>query len=223
MTVQLEIVIGIASTIIAISAIIISIISYRREQRTAIREATEVIYREWWSEDLHSLRRYFHEEFLPKHMGKLLDKSIKDIEIVVPEDKSRVRQYCYFFDKVGWLGAAGLIDVDYIMAPMQHYLRRTWIAMKPLITRSRVFTNERPYDPVYQWGFEWLYLRSNQKIKHQARILKRIFTKPSILEKREYVQLMKFIDKDEENYKDFLDKLVEDNEVGKKASIRAVV
>lgn len=216
MNVQVDVVISIVSTMIAVSAIILSIISYRREQTTAIREATEVIYKEWWSEELHSLRRYFHEELLPKHMSKLTDKNIKDIEIVVLEDKGRARQYCYFFDKVGWLGAAGLIDVDYIMAPMQHYLRRAWIAMEPLIDRSRVFTNEKPYDPVYQWGFEWLYLRTNQKSKHQARILRRIFSKPSILDEKEFVQLMKYIDTDEENYKNLLDKFIEGNKVEKR-------
>ncbi|MFH2040206.1 MAG: hypothetical protein ABIJ65_12305, partial [Chloroflexota bacterium] len=126
--------------------------------------------------------------------------------------------YCYFFDKVGWLGAAGLIDVDYILAPMQHYLRRAWIAMEPLINRSREFSNDKPYDPVYQWGFEWLYLRTNQTRKHQARLLRRIFSNPSLLSKKDFVQLLHYIDADEENYRNLLKEFSNVDKIEKKVS-----
>lgn len=210
MMISFDKVVAIVSTLIAIVAIWLSMDSNRRAQRLAIREATEAIYREWWSEELHTLRRYFYEELLPKHIDKILltGRSIKDIEVIVPDDKGRARQYCYFFDKVGWLGAAKLIDVDYILPPMQHYLRRTWIAMEPLIHRSRIYDPNKPFDPVYQWGVEWLFLRSSQKNKHQARLLRHVFSNPSILTKQQFGTLTEHIEMDELNYRGNLERLL---------------
>jgi hypothetical protein len=210
MQIDFDKLIAFASTLVALFALWLSWDSNRRGQRSLIRESTEIIFKEWWSEEIHSLRRYFYEDFIPNHRYKLVEKSIKDIEVVVPEDKGRTRQLCYFFDKVGWLGAAGLIDVDYILGPMQHYLRRTWIVMEPLILKARIYEEGKPFDPVYQWGFEWLYLRSDQPEKHQAKLLSRGFSKPSILTKKEIFELIEHINVDEKNFHQRIERIIQE-------------
>ncbi len=130
-------------------------------------EATNAIYKEWYSDELIELRRYFYTEFLPLHMSKLTGKEgLKEIKTVISEDKEGAGQLCYFFDRVGWLGAAGLIDIDYVLGPMQHSVRRVWMAMEPFIQNERKPESAKLLDPVYQFGFEWLFKRSDEK--HQA-------------------------------------------------------
>ena len=91
---------------------------------------------------------------------------MKEIKTVISEDKEGAGQLCYFFDRVGWLGAAGLIDIDYVLGPMQHSVRRVWMAMEPFIQNERKPESAKLLDPVYQFGFEWLFKRSDEK--HQA-------------------------------------------------------
>ena len=56
--------------------------------------------------------RYFFLEFVPKHLNVISGHNLKEIEILVPEDQGRTARLCFFFDRIGWLGAAGVIDVD---------------------------------------------------------------------------------------------------------------
>jgi hypothetical protein len=208
MQIDFDKLVALISTLVTIFALWLAWDGNRRAQRSMIRESTEIIFKEWWSEEIHSIRRYFYEDFIPNHRYKLVGKSMKDIEIVVPEDRGRTRQLCYFFDKVGWLAAAGLIDADYILGPMQHYLRRTWIVMEPLIEKSRIYEAGKPFDPVYQWGFEWLYLRSNRPDKHQARLLSRSFSDPAILTKKEILELVGHINLDEANFHQRIEEII---------------
>jgi len=210
MQIDFDKLVALISTLLTFFALGLSWESNRRAQRSIIRESTEIIYKEWWSEEIHSTRRYFYEDFIPNHRYKLVGKSMKDIEVVVPEDNGRTRRLCYFFDKVGWLGAAGLIDVNYILGPMQHYLRRTWIVMEPLILKSRIYEEGKPFDPVYQWGFEWLFLRSSQSENHQARLLSRSFSIPSILTKKELFELIQHIDVDESNFHQRIERIIQE-------------
>ena len=117
--------------LLVVMAVIYALMRYDAV-RNAHREATQQVYREWWSDDLRNLRQYFYREFLPKYRQSLLGKSIKDIERLVPEDQGQIRKLCYFFERVGWLGAAGLIDVDYILGPMQHCVKAVWLGL-PLL------------------------------------------------------------------------------------------
>lgn len=178
MSISLETAIAVLSTVVAIIAVWLSLISTRHAQQIAIKETTDIIFKEWWSEELRELRRYFILEFIPNHRIRLIGKSMKEIDRVIPEDKGRTTKLCYFFDRVGWLGAAGLIDVDYVLGPMQHVMRRTWIVMEPLILIERELKSDKTFDPVFQFGFEWLFKRSSQQKKHQANLLRYRFLRP---------------------------------------------
>jgi hypothetical protein len=207
------------SIIIALIALWFSLQSNRQAQRTSIREATEVIFKEWWGDELRDLRKYFFNEFVPKHRAKLIRKGMKDIDQIIPEDKGRTTQLCYFFDRTGWLGAAGLIDVDYVMGPMQHTMRRTWIVMEPLILRERELRKgssiaeaqkagsvqasdaDLRFDAVFQFGFEWLFRRSSHPAKHQANLLGYRFHRPRIRTRKDIRELKANIDIDEANFR----------------------
>jgi hypothetical protein len=199
---------AVLSTIIAVIAVYVSIQALRRDNKRAIRDATEAIFREWWSEDMRQTRRYFFYEFLPKFRGALKDKGMKDVDevlsgqgVVSACDRAKPTRLCYFFDRVGWLGAANLIDVDYLLGPMQHTLRRTWLVMGPLIRKERERTGPGKLDPVYQLGFEWLYKRSSERSRHQSELLARRFKRPAILPKEERDNLREQIDQDERDFK----------------------
>lgn len=200
MSISLETAIAVLSTIVAIIAVWLSLISTRHAQQTAIKETTDIIFKEWWSEELRELRRYFILEFIPNHRIRLIGKSMKEIDRVISEDKGRTTKLCYFFDRVGWLGAAGLIDVDYVLGPMQHVMRRTWIVMEPLILIERELKSDKTFDPVFQFGFEWLFKRSSQQKKHQANLLRYRFLRPRILTRAEVRNLKTQIDTDEANF-----------------------
>jgi hypothetical protein len=179
-----------------------------RETRNAhIKEATDAIFQIWWSDELNKLRKYFYKEFLPKYLVKLKDASLKQVEKIVEEDKGRARKICYFFDRVGWLGAAGLIDVDYVLGPMQHTLRRVWLVMCPLIMRERQIGTEELFDPVFQLGFEWLFKRSNKKTNNQALLLAKRFTNPELLSKMAKKKMRLDIIDDEARFKEHLKRL----------------
>ena len=209
MSISLEIVVALISTIVALIAVWLSLQSNRQAQRTTIREATEVIFKEWWGEELRGLRRYFFLEFVPKHRAKLVGKGMKDIDRVIPEDKGRTRQLCYFFDRVGWLAAAGLIDVDYVLGPMQHSMRRAWIVMEPLIAKERIFQPNEQFDPVFQYGFEWLFRRSSQPKNHQAHLLGHRFLRPHIRTRQQILELRAQIDMDEANFRREIQSILE--------------
>ncbi len=170
--------------------------------RNAHREVTQQVYKEWWSDELSEYRRYLFREFVPLHREKLLGKNIKEIETIIPEDHGRIRKLCYFFERVGWLGAAGLIDVDYILGPMQHCVRSTWIALEPFIMKERNPGNgiqpDSVHHSVYLSGFEWLYKRSMKK--HQADLIRNKFKRPRLRSVEEIQALRNFIDIDEDNF-----------------------
>jgi len=194
--------------ILAFTALILlaTAIIYWRGTKQAIRkstwEATHKIYEEWWGEDLNRLRKYFYREFLqiymPKYENQLNGKGMKELDKIIIEDKGRIRLLCYFFDRIGWLGAAKLIDIDYVLGPMQHCLRRVWIVMRPFIQRERQSSPDHLLDPVYQFGFEWLFERSNKK--QLASLVRKKFRNPKLLKREQSKELQEQIDKDENNF-----------------------
>ena len=171
--------------------------------KNAIREATQQVYKEWWSDELNALRKYFYQEFVPLYRKQLLGKCIKEIEMFIENDAGRIRKLCYFFERVGWLGAAGLIDVDYILGPMQHCLRFVWLAMEPFIIEERQPHNLSQIDSVhhsvYLSGFEWLYKRSTKK--HQALLIHQKFRRPRLRTRDEIITLKHWIDEDEQKFR----------------------
>ena len=57
-------------SVISLFSLIFMMIIYWMMRRDAvkdsIREATQQVYREWWSDELRDLRHYFYREFVPK-------------------------------------------------------------------------------------------------------------------------------------------------------------
>ncbi|MGD0794374.1 MAG: hypothetical protein ABR958_02100 [Dehalococcoidales bacterium] len=193
-----------ASTgIVLLAAAIFAWKSYRQASKQATWEATNEIYKEWWGKKLRELRHYFYEVFLPKYKselkGKLSGKGMKEIGELHPD----IRKLCYFFDRVGWLGAANLIDVGYVMGPMQHSVRRLWLIMEKNITREREFSTTKLLDSVYLSGFEWLFKRSEKK--PQAKLIRSKFNNPRLLSRAQYKKMQNEIDEDEKGFhKDYL-------------------
>jgi hypothetical protein len=192
-----------ASLVILFYMAVIYWMMRRDAVKNSIREATQQVYKEWWGDDLKDLRRYFYREFIPNYRKQLLGKCIKEIELTLEEDNGRIRKLCYFFERVGWLGAAGLIDVDYILGPMQHCVRFVWLAMEPFILEERKPQNlsqvDSSHHSVYLSGFEWLYKRSTQK--HQAVLIREKFRKPRLRSWQEIRELKDWIDADEEKFR----------------------
>jgi hypothetical protein len=199
---------AIISSVVALIAIWLSLTSSRHEQKVAIKESTAHVFEEWWSEDMRELRRYFFLEFIPIHRNKLIGKSLKETIDVVPEDKGRIIRLCYFFDRIGWLGAAGLIDMDYILGPMQHTMRRTWIVVEPLIIKARELKTDKGFDPVYHYGFEWLFKRSGLPNKHQANLLRWWFVQPSIFTRKEISFIKSAIEVEESEFRRTLENIL---------------
>jgi hypothetical protein len=170
----------------------------RTQQKTIISDNTKEIFREWWSDDFRKLREYFFYEFIPDNLQKVSGHSLKDLDKLI-DDQGRTTRLCFFFDRIGWLGAAGLIDVDYVLGPMQHTMRKIWFVTEPLILEARHTTV--PYDPVYQYGFEWLFARSEQQGQHQADLLMRRFSNPRIIDKTQAKLLDKQIQGDDDDFR----------------------
>ena len=198
------VILGFTALILLVTAIIYWM-GTKQAARKSTWEATNEIYKEWWGDELHKLRKYFYKEFLrdymPCYRSELNGKGMKEIEKIISEDRGRIRRLCYFFDRVGWLGAAGLIDVDYVLGPMQHSLRRVWMAMEPLIQKEREPKSTKLLDPVYQFGFEWLFKRSNKK--HQAKLVRKKFQNPTLLSRKQSKTLKAQIDRDEAKFREY--------------------
>jgi hypothetical protein len=159
------------SAAVALAAAAAALLSFRHARRVARREAAERVFRDWWSDELSGLRGYFFNEFLPRHWPALEHCGVKDLAERVPEDGGRARRLCFFFDKVGWQAAMGLVRVEDVMPPMQQTMRRTWQVMQPLIEYDRAVNLGSMSDPVYLTGFEWLFEWSERPRNHHARIL----------------------------------------------------
>lgn len=166
--------------------IMITLLYQRRATESALqvatRDATDLIFRKWWGFDpgyaeskedkdgnisrtIPGLRTYFYTIFLPwykqnPNADESAETRLKDFSNKFKDDKGRLANLTFFFDEVGWLGAAGLIDVNHILGPMQHVLRRVWWVTKPLIEKDRQKELGYLLDPVRHFGIEWLYQRS---------------------------------------------------------------
>lgn len=187
----LQAIIGLATVVILIvTARIYWLIAYD-SKKNAIREATQNIFNEWWGDDLYALRKYYYKSFL-NNQEMYKGKGLKEI------DDEKIRQLCYFFDRVGWLGAAGLIDVDYILGPMQAFLRRFWLNMDLYIKTERDQPKSEVIDAVYLAGFQWLFKRS-QKI-NQADLIENKFKNPSLFTKNQIRDMKNKIADDENKF-----------------------
>ena len=173
---------------------------YQAERLAKTKVTSDAIFREWWGLEMSALRRYFYFEFLPKHYARIAGGNLKELEHKVPGDEGQLRKLTDFFDRVGWLGAAGLVDVDYVLGPMQHTMRRVWLATEPLITCARKRNPPGQLDPVYRLGFEWLFRRSEDKT--HATLLAQQFSDPALFSTDgTFEELNTHIQRDEQEFR----------------------
>lgn len=154
---------------------IAGILIYSAQRRRNIRDATGSVFEEWWGEELGQIRVFFFEEFcfLPLiHSGpevpfrcvmRALDADYATKGMATP-----IRRLCSFFDKVGWLAAAALIDVDDVLGPMQETVRLVWRVLGASIVASRDEPPRADTGPVLFYGLEWLYKRSLSRSERRA-------------------------------------------------------
>ncbi len=182
-------------------ALLLQYKQYRDARAVTIREATWTVFEKWWGKELADLREYFYY-FIEHHSDELRalrekgDIGLGQVKDHFPKDQGRLRDLTYFFDQVGWLGAHGLIEVDYILGPMQHVMRRVWWATDFLIKNQRKLSEDRWLDPVRHWGLQWLFERS--EAKSQIKLLKKRFPKLSLLSDA-HLQVMEKNIRDDEN------------------------
>lgn len=200
MQVSLQSVMTVLSVAVSFLAFLVSFISWRMSRTKAIKEATDLIFQEWWSPKLKALRGYFRNEFLLVDRSKLVGTSLKEIEQRLPADAGRLNELCFFFDRVGWLCAAGLVNVNYVLPPMQHLLRRVWLATAPYVLIERDRADGRPYDPVYCFGFEWLYRRTCRWYARLPFVLWRIGVLPRVTGVPRAFRMWRQIKADERNF-----------------------
>lgn len=185
-------------------------LEWRHSNRAEVSRVTENIFTEWWSDALREHRRYFYQVFLVEDRPKLVASGLglKDLRPAARfdanDERHRVTQFCYFFDRVGFLGASGLLDVDYVMAPMQHVVRRVWWAVEPLVKRSREADSTYGADPNFLYGFEWLYERTEREGCSQAALMVKRFRKPDLFRHGGVDALAAEIRKAEDTYRNDL-------------------
>lgn len=131
--------------------------------------------------------------------GDRLEKLVKEGKVPNTLIVDHLRKLTFFYDMIGWLGAHGLIDVDYILGPMQHHMRRTWWVAKVLIKRDRQRRGDYWLDPVRHFGFQWLFEYSEKR--NQVDIIKDRFSGLSIVNDKNMEVLKRDIQDDEKLFK----------------------
>jgi hypothetical protein len=127
--------------------------NYKFNKVKSHSEETQKVYNDWFSvhffelrmsypkiiEKIHNSEDWQQKQFPIDWSGILSEKEIKQlIEIM------------YFFDKVGWLSKAGLINTDFILGPMHRWVLKTWKDIEPMIQARRKI------DIINNKGFEEL-------------------------------------------------------------------
>ena len=142
--------------IISASALFIAVINFFLNQRSARRakiknnsEETQKAYAEWFGMDFYRLRRSY-EIAISKVKNNDEWKTKKLEEMVQGKDLESIKEVHYFFDRIGWLSNAGLIDTNFILCPMKLWVVNTWIDLKPIIYQKR------STDPIHGLGHEQL-------------------------------------------------------------------
>ena len=154
---------------------IAGILIYSTHRRRNIRDATGSVFEEWWGDDLGQIRVFFFEEFCflplvrsaPEVPFRCLMRAL-DSDYTTKGMSMRIRRLCNFFDKVGWLAAAALIDVDDVLGPMQETVRLVWRVLGTSIIASREEAPRADTGPVLFYGLEWLYKRSLSGAERRA-------------------------------------------------------
>jgi hypothetical protein len=154
---------------------IAGILIYSAQRRRNIRDATGSVFEEWWGDELSQVRVFFFEEFcfLPLVRNgtqvpfRCLMRAL-DADYATKGMSTRIRTLCSFFDKVGWLAAAALIDVDDVLGPMQETVRLVWRVLGTSVVAGREEPPRADTGPVLFYGMEWLYKRSLSSTERSA-------------------------------------------------------
>ena len=211
------------AAILSVFSFLVSLLSlWYTARRTKVassaarRQASEIVFGEWASEEMRETRRYFFGTFVPTHRPHLQEVSLSEVSDAVADDNGRVRRLCNYFDRLGWLAAAELIDADYVMGPMQHSMRHVWLVVKDMVDteRERITCDKIP-DPVFMAGFEWLYLWSDQKRNAHAMLARRLFVRPKLYTIKESRALQRRLLQAEQIFEqEFRDMLTKDETCG---------
>lgn len=173
--------------VVSALSFLVASLSLKQGRSKSLKDNTDAVFKEWWSEDLRSLRKEFREDW--ENIDRVATHGLS-----LKKSNTSIIRLCNFFDRVGWLGAAGLIDVDYIMPPMQHVLRRVWLATEQMIK------NDRSTDPVYLYGLEWLFRRSSKWYGQQGYLLWKMGMHPGLQGILKAFQMSQHDRRDEERY-----------------------
>jgi hypothetical protein len=154
--------------------------SLSRQRKETRRNVTSKIWEEWWGKYLETLRKHFYDvvDNRPEEIQKLraMHIGLNQIEKYLPGDEGQLRKLTYFFDQIGWLGMSKLIDIDIIIGPMAHVIRRVWFVTEPFIKVQREEQREKSggkwLDPVRHIGFEWLFKQTEKK--PQIKLIKKM-------------------------------------------------
>jgi len=201
--VTLDTPLAISGFFLSVTALLVSFATWRMQRLRFLKEATETEYDKWWSKtsestDLRTLEDNFFKflEWRKENPKALRGKSLKDDPGDLPYDNGRLQEFVWYFDKIGWLGGAGLLDLNYVTPPMQHWIRRVWWATAPLIETERSRSPGQLFDPVYCYGFQWLYQRTC-KLRYSQWVLMLTTHMIPIRDLRKALQLRQEILKDE--------------------------
>ena len=154
---------------------IAGILIYSAQRRRNIRDATGSVFAEWWGAELSQVRVFFFEDFcfLPLVRGgtdvpfRCLMRAL-EADYTTKGMSAQIRTLCSFFDKVGWLAAAALIDVDDVLGPMQETVRLVWRVLGTSVIAGRDEPPRADTGPVLFYGMEWLYKRSLSGAERRA-------------------------------------------------------
>lgn len=160
---------------ISIVALIPTILSYLKTNQLNRSNETQKVYDDWFSIKFLNLRKEYpiiinKIKSYENWQEKKFDEMISDDEINV------LMTIIYFFDKVGWLALAGLINTDYILAPMHKWVVKVWNDLEPAIKAKRKFDN------INSRGFEELAKYANKT--PLEKLIKRIFPKKITIQKK---------------------------------------
>ena len=86
-------------------------------------------------------------------------KGNKEIAGITEKQKIDIIELIYFFDKIGRLNHARLIDSYNILGPMRHWVIEVW----ELIEKNVKNIRDEKKDKVNNYGFENLYKEAKKK------------------------------------------------------------
>jgi hypothetical protein len=163
----------------------------RNLHRAATAETMDRMYQKWWVTLADSKNCLEEARGLPTE-AELRRNGVGLAGVLSALDANQasgIFEVLAFFDEIGWLCAAQLVDADRLLPPMQHVVRICWRVFGEAILNERGRAQTKVahdkatrlhWSPLYFQGFEWLYKRTQRPSKSQARLIKTAFVNPSL-------------------------------------------